>query len=230
MKKILIADDEALIRRLVCDFLKKSGYETVEADNGEKAIQIFNSCKDIDLAVLDIMMPELDGWEVCRRIRRVSDIPVLFLTARSQEFDELNGFEAGGDDYVTKPFSPSVLVKRIEALLKRSENREASAGKQEVVMIDTLSINIPAHEVTLDGAKTDLTIKEYNILLKLSSNPGRTYSREQLLDDIWGIDFVGDPRTVDSHVARLRTKLGSWGETHLKTIYGIGYKIEVNKN
>lgn len=230
MKKILIADDEALIRRLVCDFLKKSGYETVEADNGEKAIQIFNSCKDIDLAVLDIMMPELDGWEVCRRIRRVSDIPVLFLTARSQEFDELNGFEAGGDDYVTKPFSPSVLVKRIEALLKRSENREASAGKQEIVTIDTLSINIPAHEVTLDGAKTDLTIKEYNILLKLSSNPGRTYSREQLLDDIWGIDFVGDPRTVDSHVARLRTKLGSWGETHLKTIYGIGYKIEVNKN
>ena len=230
MKKILIADDEALIRRLVCDFLKKSGYETVEADNGEKAIQIFNSCKDIDLAVLDIMMPELDGWEVCRRIRRVSDIPVLFLTARSQEFDELNGFEAGGDDYVTKPFSPSVLVKRIEALLKRSENREASAGKQEIVMIDTLSINVPAHEVTLDGAKTDLTIKEYNILLKLSSNPGRTYSREQLLDDIWGIDFVGDPRTVDSHVARLRTKLGSWGETHLKTIYGIGYKIEVNKN
>lgn len=230
MKKILIADDEALIRRLVCDFLKKSGYETVEADNGEKAIQIFNSCKDIDLAVLDIMMPELDGWEVCRRIRRVSDIPVLFLTARSQEFDELNGFEAGGDDYVTKPFSPSVLVKRIEALLKRSENREASAGKQEIVTIDTLSINIPAHEVTLDGAKTDLTIKEYNILLKLSSNPGRTYSREQLLDDIWGIDFVGDPRTVDSHVARLRTKLGNWGEMHLKTIYGIGYKIEVNKN
>lgn len=230
MKKILIADDEALIRRLVCDFLKKSGYETVEADNGEKAVQIFNSCKDIDLAVLDIMMPELDGWEVCRRIRRVSDIPVLFLTARSQEFDELNGFEAGADDYVTKPFSPSVLVKRIEALLKRSENREASASKQEIVTIDTLSINIPAHEVTLDGAKTDLTIKEYNILLKLSSNPGRTYSREQLLDDIWGIDFVGDPRTVDSHVARLRTKLGNWGEKHLKTIYGIGYKIEVNKN
>ncbi|MBQ4339263.1 MAG: response regulator transcription factor [Clostridia bacterium] len=230
MKKILIADDEALIRRLVCDFLKKSGYETVEADNGEKAIQIFNSCNDIDLAVLDIMMPELDGWEVCRRIRRVSDIPVLFLTARSQEFDELNGFEAGGDDYVTKPFSPSVLVKRIEALLKRSESREVSAGKQEIVTIGTLSINIPAHEVTLDGAKTDLTIKEYNILLKLSSNPGRTYSREQLLDDIWGIDFVGDPRTVDSHVARLRTKLGNWGEAHLKTIYGIGYKIEVNKN
>lgn len=230
MKKILIADDEALIRRLVCDFLKKSGYETVEADNGEKAIQIFNSCKDIDLAVLDIMMPELDGWEVCRRIRRVSDIPVLFLTARSQEFDELNGFEAGGDDYVTKPFSPSVLVKRIEALLKRSEGREASAGKQEIVTIDSLSINIPAHEVTLDGVKTELTIKEYNILLKLSSNPGRTYSREQLLDDIWGIDFIGDPRTVDSHVARLRTKLGNWGETHLKTIYGIGYKIEVNKN
>ncbi len=230
MKKILIADDEALIRRLVCDFLKKSGYETVEADNGEKAIEIFNSCKDIDLAVLDIMMPELDGWEVCRRIRRVSDIPVLFLTARSQEFDELNGFEAGGDDYVTKPFSPSVLVKRIEALLKRSEGREKPADKQEVVTIDNLSINIPAHEVTLDGAKTDLTIKEYNILLKLSSNPGRTYSREQLLDDIWGIDFIGDPRTVDSHVARLRTKLGNWGETHLKTIYGIGYKIEVNKN
>lgn len=229
MKRILIADDEALIRRLVCDFLRKSGYETVEADNGAQAIRIFNSDPNIDLAVLDIMMPEIDGWEVCRRIRRVSDIPVVFLTARSQEFDELTGFEAGGDDYVTKPFSPTILVKRIETLLKRSEAAQSSE-KQDKVTIESLTIDIPAHEVICYGTAVDLTIKEYNILLKLASHPGRTFSREQLLDDIWGIDFVGDSRTVDSHVARLRTKLGSWGEKYLKTIYGIGYKIEVQKN
>ncbi len=225
MKKILIADDEALIRRLICDFLRKNGYETLEADNGAEALRQFNSHNDIDLAVLDIMMPEIDGWEVCRRIRSTSSIPIIILTARSQEFDELNGFDAGCDDYVTKPFSPTVLVKRIEALLKRSEptGREQNS---DLVTIDDLIIDIPAHEVTCQSNRIELTIKEYNILLKLASSPGRTYSREQLLDDIWGYDFSGDPRTVDSHVARLRTKLGSWGESHLKTIYGIGYKIE----
>ena len=229
MRKILIADDESLIRRLICDFLHKSGYTTVEAENGAKAVEEFENNPDISLAVLDIMMPEVDGWEVCRTIRRKSDIPIILLTARSQEFDQLNGFEAGCDEYVTKPFSPSVLVKRIEALLKRYDSSHTSSN-DEVITIDSLKINKPAHEVMIENSPLEMTNKEYSILLKLAENPGRTYSREQLLDDIWGIDFVGDARTVDSHVARIRTKLGEWGENHLKTIYGIGYKIEVNKN
>ncbi len=226
MKRILIADDEARIRRLVCDFLKIAGYETVEAVDGKDAIEKFFSIGNIDLVVCDIMMPEYDGWEVSKKIRESSSVPILVLTARSQEFDELMSFESGADDYVTKPFSPSVLVKRIEALLKRSQGRTAPASG-EIISIDGLVIDIPAHTVTNSGVSVDLTIKEHNILIKLASNTGRIYSREQLLDSIWGVDFVGDPRTVDSHVARLRTKLGSWGEAHLKTVYGVGYKIEV---
>ncbi len=226
MKKILIADDEARIRRLVCDFLKNAGFETVEAVDGRDAIEKFFSLGSFDLVICDIMMPEADGWEVCKTIREKSSVPFLMLTARSQEFDELMSFESGADDFVTKPFSPTVLVKRVEALIKRSENTNAKS-KSETIEIDGLVIDIPAHSVTVDSIAIDLTIKEHNILLKLSSNPGRIYSREQLLDDIWGIDFTGDPRTVDSHVARLRTKLGTWGESHLKTVYGVGYKIEV---
>ena len=146
------------------------------------------------------------------------------LTARSQEFDELMSFESGADDFVTKPFSPVVLVKRVQALLKRSEGKKAESG--DIIRLDGLTIDLPAHTVTLGGASLDLTIKEYNILVKLASNINRIYSRDQLLDDIWGIDFDGDHRTVDSHVARLRTKLGAWGDAHLKTVYGAGYKIE----
>ncbi len=226
MKKILIADDEARIRRLVCDFLKNAGFETVEAVDGRDAIEKFFSLGSFDLVICDIMMPEADGWEVCKTIREKSAVPFLMLTARSQEFDELMSFESGADDFVTKPFSPTVLVKRVEALIKRSENA-AAKNNSETIKIDGLVIDIPAHSVAVDSQAIDLTIKEHNILLKLSANPGRIYSREQLLDDIWGIDFAGDPRTVDSHVARLRTKLGAWGENHLKTVYGVGYKIEV---
>ena len=215
MKKILIADDEARIRRLVCDFLKNAGFETVEAADGNEAI---------DLVICDIMMPGADGWEVCKRIRESADVPILMLTARSQEFDELMSFESGADDFVTKPFSPVVLIKRVQALLKRSEGKKAESG--DIIRLDGLTIDLPAHTVTLGGASLDLTIKEYNILVKLASNINRIYSRDQLLDDIWGIDFDGDHRTVDSHVARLRTKLGAWGDAHLKTVYGAGYKIE----
>lgn len=226
MRKILIADDEALIRRLVSDFLKNAGYETVEAVNGREAIEIFQADNGIDLIICDIMMPEADGWEVCKTIRETSSVPILMLTARSQEFDEIVSFESGADDFVTKPFSPTILVKRVEALLKRT------AGKKEItpdetIKIDDLIIDIAAHTVSLGGAQLELTYKEFNILLKLASNTGRIYSRDALLDDIWGIDYAGDPRTVDSHVARLRTKLESWGERHLKTVYGVGYKIEV---
>lgn len=224
MKKILIADDEARIRRLVCDFLKNAGFETVEAADGNEAIEKFLECVDIDLVICDIMMPGADGWEVCKRIRESAEVPILMLTARSQEFDELMSFESGADDFVTKPFSPVVLVKRVQALLKRSEGKKAESG--DIIRLDGLTIDLPAHTVTLGGASLDLTIKEYNILVKLASNINRIYSRDQLLDDIWGIDFDGDHRTVDSHVARLRTKLGAWGDAHLKTVYGAGYKIE----
>ena len=226
MKRILIADDEALIRRLVCDFLKNAGYETIEAVDGKDAIEKFYSVGSINLVICDIMMPEIDGWEVCRRIRETSSIPILVLTARSQEFDELMSFENGADDYVTKPFSPGVLVKRVEALLKRAQGN-SDTRSDEIISIDGLIIDIPAHKVTHDGKTIELTIKEHNILVKLASAPERIYSREQLLDSIWGVDFIGDSRTVDSHVARLRTKLGTWGEKHLKTVYGVGYKIEV---
>lgn len=229
MFKILVADDEALIRRLVCDFLHKSGYETVEAVNGADAIEKFNSNKDISLVICDIMMPEADGWEVCKRIRQVSTVPLLMLTARSQEFDELMSFESGADDFVTKPFSPTVLMKRVEALIKRS-SVAAQPDPSEIIKIDSLIIDIPAHSVSVNGRGVDLTIKEYSILLKLCSNPGRIFSRDTLLDNIWGVDFEGDNRTVDSHVARLRTKLGTWGDTYLKTVYGVGYKIEVTRN
>lgn len=226
MKRILVADDEARIRRLVCDFLKNSGYETVEAVDGKDAIEKFISSDGIDLVICDIMMPEADGWEVCRKIRETSSVPVLMLTARSQEFDELRSFESGADDFVTKPFSPVVLVKRVEALLKRSQAVSAAAAQKDIITVNSLVIDIPAHKITLNGITLELTIKEHNILVKLAGNIGRIYSREQLLDDIWGVDFIGDPRTVDSHVARLRTKLGAWGEAHLKTVYGVGYKIE----
>lgn len=226
MKKILVADDEARIRRLVCDFLKNSGYETVEAVDGKDAIEKFFACGDISLVICDIMMPEADGWEVCSKIRESSAVPLLMLTARSQEFDELRSFESGADDFVTKPFSPVVLVKRVEALLKRTQNASA-ANSKDIINISGLIIDIPAHKITLDGDPLELTVKEHNILVKLAGNTGRIYSREQLLDSIWGVDFIGDPRTVDSHVARLRTKLGTWGEKHLKTVYGVGYKIEV---
>ena len=222
MKKILVADDEELIMNLVCDFLRREGYEPLSATDGEQALEVFNANPDIALVILDIMMPKIDGWEVCRTIRKTSTVPVIMLTARSQEFDELTGFEAGADDYVVKPCSPSVLMKRVAVLLKRDSHKEVDSDFR----IDELKLNVDAHEVYLDGKAITLTLKEYSILYKLMANPGRVYSRESLLDDIWGFDFDGDMRTVDSHVARLRTKLGKWGSKHIKTIYGTGYKIE----
>lgn len=224
MEKIIVADDEQKIRKLVGDFLKKSGYDVIEAEDGDEAYNLFCENKnDINLLILDIMMPGLNGWEVCRKIREISDVPVIMLTARSEEFDILTGYENGADDYVTKPFSPGVLVKRVEALLRRTNGAVASQGEKEV---SELFFNDEAHEVRLEGKEVDLTLKEYKILKKFLESPGRVFSREQLLDSIWGFDFSGDIRTVDSHVARLRTKLGEWGNKHLKTVYGIGYKIE----
>lgn len=224
MKKIIVADDEARIRRLVCDFLASEGYEPLEANDGDVALELFAAHDDIAAIILDVMMPNIDGWEACKRIRKTSDVPILMLTARSEEFDELMGFEVGADDYVTKPFSPSVLMKRVAALIRRSGGEPEA--KTETVSLDGLTVDEIAHVITLDNRALELTLKEYNILLKLLSSVGRVFSREQLLDNIWGFDYAGDIRTVDSHVARLRTKLGEWGNTHLKTVYGIGYKIE----
>lgn len=224
MKTILIADDEERIRKLVGDFLKRSGYSILEAEDGEAAFRLFeNNKKIIDLIILDIMMPGLNGWEVCRKIRETSNVPVIILSARSEEFDELTGYESGADDYVTKPFSPIILVKRVEALLRRVSATSSQSAERE---FNDLIFNDEAHEVRLEGKEIELTLKEYNILKALLEDSGRVFSREQLLDNIWGYDFTGDIRTVDSHVARLRTKLGSWGNKHLKTVYGVGYKIE----
>lgn len=225
MEKILVADDEQKIRKLVGGFLEKSGYSVVEAEDGDEAYRIFCENKDIDLLILDIMMPGLNGWEVCRKVRETSNVPVIMLTARSEEFDVLTGYENGADDYVTKPFSPGVLVKRVEAVLRRASAVGVAQNEKE---ISELVFNDDAHEVRLEGKEVDLTLKEYKILKKFLESPGRVFSREQLLDSIWGFDFSGDIRTVDSHVARLRTKLGDWGNKHLKTVYGIGYKIEEN--
>lgn len=222
MKKILVADDEELIRNLVCDFLTREGYEPIPACDGDEALELFRDTPDISLVILDIMMPGVDGWQVCRNIRETSNVPVIMLTARSQEFDELTGFEAGADDYVVKPCSPSVLMKRVAVLLKR----DAAKNETSIYNIGELRLDAQAHDVWLNGSSVMLTLKEYSILYKLISNVGRVFSREQLLDDIWGFDFDGDMRTVDSHVARLRTKLGDWGSKYIKTIYGTGYKIE----
>ncbi len=224
MENIIIADDELRIRKLVSDFLKQAGYNVIEAEDGDEAFALFEKNKDnLSLIILDIMMPGLNGWEVTKKIRETSNIPVIILTARSEEFDELMGYESGADDYVTKPFSPSVLVKRVEALLRRTGSSAISNTEKK---FNDLIFNDEAHEVRLDGKEVDLTLKEYNILKKFLEAPGRVFSREQLLDSVWGYDFTGDIRTVDSHVARLRTKLGDWGAMHLKTVYGIGYKIE----
>ena len=226
MARILIADDESKIRRLLSDFAKRSGHTTVEAATGKAALERFNADPKIDLCLIDIMIPEIDGWELCRQIRSTSSVPIILLTARSAEFDEITGFDAGADDYVTKPFSPTVLMKRIDAILRRSTT--SVTRQDDIISLDGLVMNNEAHLVTINNEQIELTLKEYNILLKLISSRGRVYTREQLLDDIWGYDYVGEARNVDSHVARLRGKLGEWGAAHLKTIYGIGYKIEVS--
>lgn len=224
MKTIMIADDEERIRKIVGDFLKKEGYSIIEAEDGDETYSLFEQNKNgIDLIILDIMMPGINGWEVCRKIRESSNVPIIMLSARSEEFDELTGYESGADDYVTKPFSPVILIKRVEALLRRASTSGSTSAERE---FSDLFFNDEAHEVKLEGKEVELTLKEYNILKALLESSGRVFSREQLLDSIWGYDFTGDIRTVDSHVARLRTKLGDWGNKHLKTVYGIGYKIE----
>ena len=227
MAKILIADDEELIRRLIGDCLVKNGHTVFEAEDGEEAIALFKENPDINLAMLDIMMPEIDGWQVCRKIRETSGIPVILVSARSEDFDQIMGFESGADDYVTKPFSLVVLMRRVEALLQRGEVQIPTKAKKENedIIINGLIVRPVAHEVLLDDKHIELTLKEFKILLKMCKHPGRVYSRDKLLDEIWGMDYIGDTRTVDSHVARIRTKLGEWGNKNLVTVYGTGYKV-----
>lgn len=228
MAKILIADDEELIRKLISDCLTKNGHTVLEAQDGEEAIKIFESEEDIDLAMLDIMMPEVDGWQVCRKIRETRGIPVMLVSARSQDFDQIMGFESGADDYVTKPFSLAVLSRRVESLLQRGAVQipKKDFVDDEDIEIENLLLKKNAHEVYIDGEIIVLTLKEFKILYKLCKSPGRVYSRNKLLDEIWGIDYDGDIRTVDSHVARLRTKLGEWGNKNIITVYGTGYKLK----
>ena len=222
-KKILVADDEERIVKLVSDFLTASGYEVIPAADGKEALDRFNADSDISLAAIDIMMPEIDGWAVTREIRKKSDIPIIMLSARAEEFDLLTGFESGIDEYVTKPFSPAVLVKRIEALLKRSSGQPLSGEEVKKGLV----IDDKAFVAYIDGTPLELTLKEFELLSYLYQNSGRVLTRDQLLNAIWGYDYLGDSRTVDSHIARLRTKLGDYGAAHLKTIYGMGYKLEV---
>lgn len=226
MAKILVADDEQLIRKLIGDALTKDGHTVLQAADGLEAVAVYKKNTDISLVILDIMMPEIDGWTVCKRIREISNVPVMLVSARSQDFDQIMGFESGADDYVTKPFSLVVLKKRIDTLLQRGQNQIVVKELDEEILIDGMFINVTAHQAFLYDIPLDLTLKEFRILEMLCKKPGRVYTREDLLDRIWGTDYVGDTRTVDSHMARLRTKLGSWGDKHLMTIYGTGYKVK----
>lgn len=222
-KKILVVDDEQLIRKLVGDFLKKQGYLIIEADTGKKALDIFGQQKDVDLILLDIMLPEYDGWTVCKEIRKTSSVPIIMLTARSEEFDQLFGFEIGADEYIVKPFSPNILVAKVNAMLRR-----LSPVTNKIKTYDTLKIDDSAHIVTLEDKSIELSPKEYELLLFLVDNYGLVLSREQILDKVWGYDYFGDLRTVDTHINRLRIKLENKSNL-IQTVRGFGYKFEVIK-
>ncbi len=220
--KVLVVDDESRMRKLVKDFLIKNNYIVIEAADGEQAVDIFMSTKDISLIILDVMMPKLDGYGVAEEIRRVSDVPIIMLTAKSDEKDELKGFELGIDEYITKPFSPKILVARVGAVLRRSEN----SGKEEMLVANGIEMNISAHQVKVDGVPVDLSYKEFELLNYFLVNKGVALSREKILNNVWNYDYFGDARTIDTHVKKLRSKLGSKGE-YIKTIWGMGYKFEV---
>lgn len=220
---ILIADDELRIRKLVGDFLKREGYNSVEAENGKIALDIFDKEESINLVILDVMMPEYDGWTVCRKIREKSSVPIIMLTARSEEFDELFGFELGADEYVTKPFSPKILVARVNALLRRM-NKENDSTKY----FDGLKIDESAHLVYIDEEIVDLSPKEYELLVYMIENKGKALSREQILNKVWGYDYFGELRTVDTHINRLRIKLNTQSKL-IQTVRGLGYRFEVEK-
>lgn len=220
--KVLMVDDEARMRKLVKDFLAIKGYKVIEAEDGEQAVDIFFKEKDIGLVILDVMMPKMDGWEVCRTLRRYSQVPIIMLTARSEERDELLGFELGVDEYISKPFSPKILVARIEAILRRG-----NVGTGEILEAAGIRVDKDAHEASVDGQPVDLSNKEFELLTYFMENQGMALSREKILSNVWNYDYFGDARTIDTHVKKLRSKLGEKGEL-IKTIWGMGYKFEVN--
>lgn len=218
--KILVVDDEARMRKLVKDFLVKDGFEVLEAANGEEAVDIFFDEKNIELIILDVMMPKLDGWGVCREIRQYSKVPIIMLTAKSAEKDELLGFELGVDEYISKPFSPKILVARVEAILRRT-----NALDDQSIEVGEIKIDKSAHEVYVDGKKLELSFKEFELLTYFVENKGIALSREKILNNVWNYDYYGDARTIDTHVKKLRSKMGSKGDC-IKTIWGMGYKFE----
>ena len=219
--KILVVDDEARMRKLVKDFLTIKGYQVIEAGDGEEAVEIFFQQKDIALILLDVMMPKMDGWEVLKTIRLHSKVPIIMLTARGEERDELQGFDLGVDEYISKPFSPKILVARVEAILRRSNHVVG-----EVMNVGGIEINKAAHQVTIDGKPIKLSYKEFELLTYFVENQGIALSREKILNNVWNYDYFGDARTIDTHVKKLRSKLGEKGD-YIKTIWGMGYKFEV---
>lgn len=221
--KILVVDDEDRMRKLVKDFLTRKQYKVIEAENGEEAIDLFVEHNDFDLIILDVMMPKMDGWEVCREIRKVSKVPIIMLTAKGEESDELLGFELGVDEYISKPFSPRILVARVDALLRRTSNID----QNEIVMAGDIEINKAAHLVMVKGEIVDLSFKEFELLTYFVQNKGIALSRENILNNVWNYDYFGDARTIDTHVKKLRSKLGECGK-YILTIWGMGYKFEVN--
>jgi DNA-binding response OmpR family regulator len=221
MLKVLIADDESRMRKLVKDFLAKAGFIVLEAEDGEQAVDMFFSDKDISLVILDVMMPKMDGWQVCREIRSKSKVPIIMLTAKGDERDELLGFELGVDEYITKPFSPKILVARVDAILRRS-----NALNDDIIEINGIKIDKAAHQVLIDGQDITLSVKEFELLSYFVANKGIALSRDKILNNVWNYDYFGDARTIDTHVKKLRSKMGEKGDC-IKTIWGMGYKFEV---
>ena len=221
--KILVVDDEMRIRKLVRDFLVKQGYEVIEAKDGEEALTSFYQNKEIALVILDIMMPKIDGYQVCREIREHSQIPIIMLTAKAEETDELTGFASGADEYIAKPFSPKILVARVEAILRRTRGNEKKAS---IIEMGSIAVDKAAHQVRVDGITIDLSYKEFELLVYFIENPGIALSREKILNGVWNYDYFGDARTIDTHVKKLRAKLGEKGSLYIQTIWGLGYKFD----
>ena len=222
--KILVVDDESRMRKLVKDFLIREGYMVIEAADGGEALDIFFSDNGISLVILDVMMPKIDGWQVCREIREQTKVPVIMLTAKGDERDELQGFEYGADEYICKPFSPKILVARVNALLRRSNLIDA----EEKIEAGGIVLDKSAHTVVIDGRIIELSFKEFELLTYFMENPGLALSREKILNNVWNYDYFGDARTIDTHVKKLRSKLGD-KENYIHTVWGIGYKFEVSK-
>lgn len=218
--KILVVDDESRIRKIIRDFLVREGYVVCEAEDGEAALDIFCSNNDIDLIIMDVMMPKMDGWQLCKEVRKLSKVPILMLTAKSEEQDELKGFELGVDEYISKPFSPKILTARVNALLRRT-----TGDSEEILDIAGITVNKIAHTVTIDGKEIDLSFKEFELLTYFMENRSIALSREKILNNVWNYDYYGDARTIDTHVKKLRSKMGEKGK-FISTIWGMGYKFE----